>query len=235
MKSLRVHREISALLNKKPHEKNIRTYISDHRSCGSTCRTPAKPEDHHRVQNDIHNRTKHRTDHRCCGKTLCTQLIGRRQRHNDKRSAQCDTGIILRSILPGCLTCTQQPQNRASQKHQNNGNHHTADNGPIKTEHTDPLRILEFLFPEKPGNKRTSAQAKNISKGDHQRKDRCTQSNTRHQIRIPGSRNKISIYHIIDQRNHHTEHNRKRQLKIRLRNRILFKNLFLHFIASISV
>ena len=54
-------------------------------------------------------------------------------------------------------------------------------------------------------------------------------------IRISGSRNKISIYHIIDQRDHHAEHNRKRQFKIRLRDRILLKNLFLHFIPSISV
>ena len=53
-------------------QENIGTNISDHGRCSCAGRTPAQYKDHDRIQNNVYNCAKYRTNHRSRRKSFCS-------------------------------------------------------------------------------------------------------------------------------------------------------------------
>ncbi|KAF5088309.1 hypothetical protein DSECCO2_38740 [anaerobic digester metagenome] len=66
------------------------------------------------------------------------------------------------------------------------------------------LDIRNPVLPQEPGNIGAAADAKNITKGHQQKKDRHGQGNGGHLVGITGLTDKIGIGHVVDNRHQHT-------------------------------
>ncbi len=84
------------------------------------------------------------------------------------------------------------------------------------------------FFAKQSGDDGASAKSEDISEGDHQREYGNSQGNTGHQVLFAGECNEVGIYHVVDERDHHTEYDRKCEREIRFWNRRCFKKFVFH-------
>ena len=121
----------------------------------------------------------------------------------------------------------------AKQQHKS-GDHDSTQDCAIKTEDAETFSVCVFFLAEEPGDHGTSTESEDITEGDHQSKNRCAERDACHKIGVAGTGDKVSIYHIIDQGNHHTEHHWECHRKKGFRHGSLFKNFIFHWGTSFN-
>lgn len=101
-------------------------------------------------------------------------------------------------------------------------------NGSPDAERTGFFCGSFVFFAKQSGDDGASAKSEDISEGDHQREYGNSQGNTGHQVLFAGECNEVGIYHVVDERDHHTEYDRKCEREIRFWNRRCFKKFVFH-------
>ena len=188
--------------------------IAKHRSNRSTCRSQTKGVDKNRVENDVDHGSDHRSDHGCFGKTFGAHQVVRCQLDNDKRCAECNPLVIVPRILPRRLIAAEKTKNRLFGRKQDDADHNADSNRRIKAEYTDPSSVLVLFFAKETRNDGAAADTEDVSECDHQRENRRAERYAGDQCGVSGPRDEEGIYHIIDQRYHHAEHDRERERHI---------------------
>ena len=201
--------EIAAFLYHKDNIENITADVADHRCNRCSGCSHAERVNKDRVKNDVDDGSQHCSDHRGFCEALGPKKIVRRQLQDDKRCAECNPLVIVPRILPRRLITAKQAKDRLFGGKQDDADRNADSNRCVKAEYADPSSVLVLFFTEEARNDGTAADAEDVTECNHQRENRCAERYAGNQCRVSGPRDEKSIYHIIDQRHDHAEHDRK--------------------------
>ena len=102
------------------------------------------------------------------------------------------------------------------------------EHGSPKAEHAQSPAVIETTFAVEARDHGASAESEDVAKRNHHGEYRCRDGHAGHHVGVAGVRDEVGVHGVVDEGDHHAQHDGYGQGHVCARNRRLLKQFVIH-------